>query len=100
MAAADPPAPAQHLTIGPQGRIVIPAPLREALGWGPGTKVVARLEDGRVVLETPDQVRDRVHALFTHVRGSMARELGRDRAREARREARDLPGPRRRSRGR
>jgi AbrB family looped-hinge helix DNA binding protein len=38
--------------MGPHGRIVIPAEMRRALGIGPGSTLVATLEDGgRLVLE-------------------------------------------------
>lgn len=40
------------LTVGERGRLVIPAELRRALGIGPGSTLLARVEDGaRLVLE-------------------------------------------------
>jgi AbrB family looped-hinge helix DNA binding protein len=40
------------LTVGERGRLVIPAELRRALGIGPGSMLIARVEDGgRLVLE-------------------------------------------------
>ena len=43
---------ATPLQVGPQGRIVIPAAVRQSLGIEPGDTLVARVEDGRLVLET------------------------------------------------
>ena len=38
------------VNLGPQGRIVIPAGMRKALGIGTGDVLVARVEDGRMIL--------------------------------------------------
>ncbi len=43
--------------VNQQGRVTIPARLRAELGMGPGAKVVAYAENGRLVLE------DRAHLL-------------------------------------
>lgn len=46
------PAPAQaNLTVAPNGRVVIPAGMRSAMGIPEGGPVVARLVDGVVILE-------------------------------------------------
>jgi AbrB family looped-hinge helix DNA binding protein len=46
------PAPAQaNLTVAPNGRVVIPAGMRAAMGIPEGGRVVARLVDGVVILE-------------------------------------------------
>ncbi|HEY8740969.1 MAG TPA: AbrB/MazE/SpoVT family DNA-binding domain-containing protein [Candidatus Dormibacteraeota bacterium] len=50
--------------LGPQGRIVIPARLRRALGLKPGDRMVAGLEDQRVVLERREAVLARLQASF------------------------------------
>lgn len=42
------------LRIGPQGRIVIPATMRKALGLKPGAVVVGRIEKDKVVLSKRD----------------------------------------------
>jgi len=39
--------------VNQQGRVTIPARLRAELDMGPGAKVVAYAEDGRLVLEDP-----------------------------------------------
>lgn len=45
-----------ELRVNPQGRVTIPASLRSALGFEPGTNVVAYVEDGRLVLEHRDHL--------------------------------------------
>ena len=77
------------VNVGPQGRIVIPAGMRRALGIGRGDVLVARVEDGRVVLEKRDDVLARVQRRFEGVPEggvSLADELIRERREEARRE--------------
>lgn len=39
--------------VGPKGQVVIPLVLRKALKIRPGSRVVFKLEDGRLILETP-----------------------------------------------
>lgn len=53
--------------LGRQGRIVIPAPLREQLGLAAGDTLVAREEDGRLILEKTAAVTARLRARFAHV---------------------------------
>lgn len=45
------------MEVNPQGRVTIPAQMRAELGLVPGSKVVAYVEDGRLVIE------DRAHLL-------------------------------------
>ena len=40
-----------NLTVAPNGRVVIPANMRAKMGLADGGKVVARIEDGAVILE-------------------------------------------------
>ena len=51
MADMDQGAPQVQLTAAPDGRVAIPAQLRRAAGIEPGQRLVASVEDGRVVLE-------------------------------------------------
>lgn len=37
-------------TIGPQGRVVVPAPIRKALNWEEGTVLTFELRDGEIVV--------------------------------------------------
>lgn len=53
-----------EVRIGPQGRLVIPAPLRKRLGLQEGDRLIAHLEDGRLVLETRANILDRLQRRF------------------------------------
>ena len=77
--------------VGPQGRIVIPAHIREALDIRPGQDLIARVEDGRLVLERREQIIARLQDMFTKAsRGvSQVDELIAERREEARREAKE-----------
>ena len=55
--------PRVSLNIAANGRVVIPAAMRAALGLSAGGKVRARIEDGALVLETLDAVIRRTQAL-------------------------------------
>jgi len=76
--------------VGPQGRVVIPASLRKALGIRPGQMLVARAEEGRVVLEQPDAIiarlKNRLRAVPSDV--SLVDELISERRKESYRERR------------
>jgi len=55
----------KHITqteihLGPQGRLVIPAPLRRFLGFESGDSLIARMENGRLVLEKAGTIRERL----------------------------------------
>ena len=41
------------MKVGPKGQVVIPRPLRKTLGIHPGSKVLFKLEEGRLILEKP-----------------------------------------------
>ncbi len=77
-----------EVQLGAQGRLVIPAKLRKALGFKPGDRLIARLEDDRLVLEKASSVERRLRALFAHIPSdvSLADELIAERREEARRE--------------
>ena len=75
--------------MGNQGRIVVPAELRQALGIVSGAKLVARVEDGRLILETKESITAGLQKLFRDAvpKGvSLAGELIAERRVEARRE--------------
>ena len=75
--------------VGPQGKIVIPAHVRHALNILPGQLLIARAEDGRLVLEKREQILARLQDTFTQASQgiSLVDELIADRREEARREA-------------
>ena len=70
---------------GAQGRMVVPAPIRRALGFQPGEALVARVEDDHLVIEKPESVERRIRARFRQSAGrSLAEELIAERREEAR----------------
>lgn len=73
--------------LGKQGRLVVPAPLRQELGLEMGDELVARAENGRLVFEPKAAVIARLRERFKHVEGSLADELLAERREEAAREA-------------
>ena len=80
-----------EIHLGPQGRLVIPATLRRLLGFAPGDTLVARSEDGRLILEKREAIQRRLKARFAHLQQatSLADELLAERREEAKREARE-----------
>lgn len=77
-----------ELSVGRQGRIVIPANLRRQLAIQPGSQLLARVEDGRLVMETKKQLWQSIHAACDAIPGdrSLAQELIDERRAEAVRE--------------
>jgi bifunctional DNA-binding transcriptional regulator/antitoxin component of YhaV-PrlF toxin-antitoxin module len=53
--------------LGRQGWLVIPAALRQLLGFEEGNTLVAREEAGRLVLEKQEMVKQRLKARFARV---------------------------------
>ena len=76
------------LHIGPQGRVVIPAEYRKALGVEPGDTLVVWLEGDRLILRRRQAVEDELWSLMEDVEGSLTEELLSERRREAESEAR------------
>ena len=74
-----------ELQVGPQGRVVIPANLRQAWPIKTGEILMARLEDDRLILEKPAHIVQRTKDRFAALRGqpSLADELIAERRREA-----------------
>jgi AbrB family looped-hinge helix DNA binding protein len=58
---------ATTLRVDRQGRLVVPIALRLALDIHPGTELQARVEDGRLVLETRGSILRRLRARFAKV---------------------------------
>ncbi|MSQ40078.1 MAG: AbrB/MazE/SpoVT family DNA-binding domain-containing protein [Dehalococcoidia bacterium] len=77
-----------EVRIGPQGRLVIPATLRKTLGLRSGDRLMARVEDGCLVLETREHILARVKARFAKIPSgvSLVEELLAERRAEALRE--------------
>lgn len=77
-----------EVCLGRQGRMVIPAPLRRSLGLKEGDRLVVRQDAGRLVLEKPDLIKQRLKARFAQIpaeRG-LVDELIAERREESRRE--------------
>ena len=75
------------IRLGAQGRLVVPASIRKALGFQPGETLVARVENEHLVIEKPEAVERRLHAHFRKFEGrSLAEELIAERRDEARKE--------------
>ena len=50
-----------ELSVGKQGRIVIPASLRNQLAIQPGTQLVAWVDNGRLIMESKQQLWQSIH---------------------------------------
>jgi AbrB family looped-hinge helix DNA binding protein len=77
-----------EVSMGRQGRLVIPAALRRSLGLSEGDTLVARQEEGRLVLEKPEAIKQRLRARFARVPAErqLVDELLAERRQEALRE--------------
>ena len=73
--------------VGPQGRLVVPAPLRRRLGIEAGDVLVARADHDRLVLERRDAILARIRARLAVIPTdvSVADELIAERREEAKR---------------
>ena len=81
------------VTVGKQGRLVLPADLRRRLGIEPGDVLMASAEDDRLVLESRKAVLARIRKRFAHLPTDVSlvdeliaerrAEAARDEAREA-----------------
>ena len=78
-----------EVQLDPQGRLVIPAPLRRSLGFESGDHLIARMEEGRLILEKTETVKQRLKNRFAHLPPtvSLTEELMAERRQEAKREA-------------
>lgn len=68
-----------------QGRLLIPMELIQAIAIDNNYPLIARVENGRIILEKQDNVRQRLKARFAKIPAaiSLADELIADRRREA-----------------
>jgi AbrB family looped-hinge helix DNA binding protein len=58
-AAPDRPEPSE-VVLGREGRVLIPAQFRRDLGLAPGVRLLMYVEDGRLVLESAEQLMTRI----------------------------------------
>jgi AbrB family looped-hinge helix DNA binding protein len=85
---------AVNIRLGQNGRIVIPAPVRDALRLKEGDTLLLTVEPqrGRLVLETEETVIARLHELVGAAEGGplVSEDLLRERREEGQREAREM----------
>jgi AbrB family looped-hinge helix DNA binding protein len=55
------------VVVGQQGRVVIPADIRNALGLSPGDRLHLHLGNGRLVLERPEDALSELRLLGTTI---------------------------------
>lgn len=82
----------RRVRVNAQGRIVLPAEFRRALGIAPGSEVVISLDGDRLVIETPAGLLAAIQKLTSHIdlERSLVDELIADRRAAARREAEEM----------
>jgi AbrB family looped-hinge helix DNA binding protein len=76
------------VSVGPKGRVVIPADIRRELSIHEGSELVALVEGEAVVLVPRSAIKKRLRSIFADVGTSMSEELIRERRAEAQRESR------------
>jgi antitoxin PrlF len=86
-----------RLRVGAQGRVVLPADLRAALGFVEGSTVVAYIEgEGRLVIESPEAIQRALLREWSEVAGevSLVDDLRAERRAAAAREAEQVAADR------
>lgn len=76
-----------EVRMGPEGRVLIPAEIRRAVGLEPGERIVVRVEGDRIVLLPREAIKRQLQDPFKDVDGSMSEELIAERRKEAARES-------------
>lgn len=74
------------VSVGPKGRVVIPAEIRRQLGIEEGSELVALVEGEAVVLVPRSAIKSRLRSMFADVKVSMVDELLAERRTEASRD--------------
>jgi AbrB family looped-hinge helix DNA binding protein len=72
------------VSVGPKGRVVIPADIRRRLGIDEGSELVALVEGQAVVLVPRSAIKSRLRSMFADVKVSLVDELLAERRAEAR----------------
>jgi len=75
------------VSVGPKGRVVIPAGIRRELGIEEGSELVALVEGEAVVLVPRSAVKSRLRSIFAGVGVSMREELIAERRADAARDS-------------
>lgn len=76
-----------HVTVSRQGRIVIPAPLRKSMSLQAGSRLAARVEDGKLVLERSEDILTHIQSDYARARRKGRRSATEELAEERRIEA-------------
>ena len=90
-----------RVQLGQQGRLVIPAEIREQMGVQPGDTLVLFMEDGHLVVDTPDHMISELQEKFRRSIPpgvSLVDELIAERREEFRRELEETEAIERRAR--
>lgn len=77
------------VSVGPKGRVVIPAGIRRVLHLEEGSELVALVEGDGVLLIPRVAVKQRLRSMFAGIETSLADELHAERRAEAERESRE-----------
>jgi AbrB family looped-hinge helix DNA binding protein len=56
-----------EIHLDPKGQLVIPATLRQSLGFEEGDQVIAHEEAGRLILEKQETIKQRLKSRFANV---------------------------------
>jgi AbrB family looped-hinge helix DNA binding protein len=75
------------VSVGPKGRVVIPADIRRELGIREGSELVALVEGPAVVLVPRSAIKSRLRSMFADIGTSLRDELLEDRRAAARLES-------------
>ena len=75
------------VSVGPKGRVVIPADIRRQLEIHEGSELVALVEGEAVVLVPRSAIKSRLRSMFADIGVSMRQELIAERRAEAERES-------------
>lgn len=72
-----------NISLGQNGRIVIPASVRKLLELKEGQRLRLHLEDQKIVLEKTDDVIQKLKNRFSFIQESLSEELAQDRRKAA-----------------
>lgn len=74
------------ISVGQNGRVVIPVSVRKSLGLKQGQRLRLHLEDQKIILEKTDDALKNLQKRFSVIKQSLSEELIQERRKEARKE--------------
>lgn len=77
------------ISVGQNGRIVIPTAIRKALNLQEGQRLLLRLENDAIIMEKPTDIVKKLQNRFRKIPVSLADELVQERRQEAAKENHD-----------